>query len=249
MIQRVLREIGLTQNEIKVYLALLDLGESKSGEILKKAGLNSGKIYEILDSLQKKGFVSFKIKNKIKYFNPADPKRVLDYLEDKKEILKEQEEEYNKILPELLKKISSTKSKTSIEIYTGIKGMKTAYQKEFNFPKSKILRVLGVLPSEKYSSFVSDYFENIHRPKRNKKDFIIKKILSETARKERLRHEKRARVKYLPYGSLLVITIIGDLTLLGIPLEGEVITISIENKEIAQSFIEQFEFLWKIAKI
>ena len=34
MIEQVLQEIGLTQNEIKVYLALLDLGESKTGDIL-----------------------------------------------------------------------------------------------------------------------------------------------------------------------------------------------------------------------
>ena len=59
MINQILQEIGLTRNEIKVYTSLLDLGESKTGEILKKSGLNSGKIYEILDSLQKKGLVSW----------------------------------------------------------------------------------------------------------------------------------------------------------------------------------------------
>ena len=86
MIENVLQNLGLTQNEIKVYLALISLGESKSGEILKKSGLNSGKIYEILNSLQKKGFVSQISKGGVKYFSPADPKRVLDYLKEKREI-------------------------------------------------------------------------------------------------------------------------------------------------------------------
>ena len=45
MIEQVLQEIGLTQTEIKAYMALLELGESKSGQILQKSGLNSGKIY------------------------------------------------------------------------------------------------------------------------------------------------------------------------------------------------------------
>ena len=148
MIEQVLQEIGLTQNEIKVYLALLDLGESKSGEILKKSGLNSGKIYEILDSLQKKGLVSFIIKSGVKYFSPADPKRVLDYLNEKRQSIIKQEEDFKNILPELLKKISLISPKSKIEIFTGIKGMKTAYAKELEFPKSETLYVLGVTSSK-----------------------------------------------------------------------------------------------------
>ena len=101
MIEQVLQEIGLTQNEIKVYLALLDLGESKTGDILKTSGLNSGRIYEILDSLQKKGLVSFIVKSGVKLFSPADPKRVRDYLDEKKKAIEKQEEDYNKILPDL----------------------------------------------------------------------------------------------------------------------------------------------------
>ena len=51
---RVLEHIGLTHNESIVYLTLIKEGTSKSGEILKNSGLNSGKIYEILESLKKK---------------------------------------------------------------------------------------------------------------------------------------------------------------------------------------------------
>jgi len=108
MIEQILSNIGLTNNEIKVYLALLELGESKTGEILNKSGLNSGRIYEILNLLQKKGLVSFIEKNNVKYFSPANPKRVLDYLEEKKKQITNQEEEYEKILPELMSKISQT---------------------------------------------------------------------------------------------------------------------------------------------
>ena len=49
---KILEEIGLTRNESLVYLALSKIGTSKTGEILKESGLNSGKIYEILESLK-----------------------------------------------------------------------------------------------------------------------------------------------------------------------------------------------------
>mgnify|MGYP001584581154 FL=1 len=47
-LENLLKEIGLTAYESKVYLALLDIGKATSGEILKKAELRTGKIYEIL---------------------------------------------------------------------------------------------------------------------------------------------------------------------------------------------------------
>ena len=44
-----LEKIGLTRNESLVYITLLKLGTSKTGNILKQSNLNSGKIYEILE--------------------------------------------------------------------------------------------------------------------------------------------------------------------------------------------------------
>jgi len=247
MIEQVLQEIGLTKSEIKVYLALLDLGESKSGDILKKSNLNSGKIYEILDSLQRKGLVSYIIKSNIKYFSPADPKRVLDYLEEKKQEITKQEKDYNTILPELLKKISSFKSKTKIEIFTGFKGMKSAYYKELDRIKNNTLYVLGIVPFEQYSKNVINFFNNDLRQKRENSKSKIKKLLSESARKELQFQEKNAEVKYLPYGSIISINIVGNLTTIGIFTE-EMIFISIESEEVANNFIKQFELLWKQAK-
>ena len=130
MIESILQEIGLTQNEIKTYLALLELGEAKTGAILKPSGLNSGKIYETLDALQKKGLVSEIESSGVKKFSPANPKRVLNFLEEKKEKIQQQEEDYNKVLPELLNKINSNKAETRMEIKAEIKGKKTEKEKK-----------------------------------------------------------------------------------------------------------------------
>ena len=63
-----LEKIGFTKSEIAVYTALLKIGQKTTGEILKEAKISSGKIYEILDKLIKKGLVSYIIKNNTKYF-------------------------------------------------------------------------------------------------------------------------------------------------------------------------------------
>ena len=112
MIKSILKEIGLTEYEARIYLALLELGKATSGEILNKAELRTGKIYEILNSLKNKGLVSEIIESGVKKFSPADPNRVHNYLEEKKQQIIKQEEDFEKILPDLLSKINSKKQKT-----------------------------------------------------------------------------------------------------------------------------------------
>ena len=59
-----LREAGLTEGEIKVYLALLELGSSTTGPIVDKSGISRSIIYQILEKLMEKGLVSFITKEK-----------------------------------------------------------------------------------------------------------------------------------------------------------------------------------------
>ena len=80
-----LEEIGLTKSEIKVYLALLEIGSSSKGPLVKKANITSSKIYEVTDKLIEKGLVSYIIKNNVKYFSAAPPSRIKDYIEEKRE--------------------------------------------------------------------------------------------------------------------------------------------------------------------
>ena len=46
-----LKEVGLTEGEAKVYLALLELGASTSGPIVKKSRVSRSIIYNILEKL------------------------------------------------------------------------------------------------------------------------------------------------------------------------------------------------------
>ena len=98
---QILEKVGLTKGEIKVYLALIELGESSSGAIIIKAKVSRSKVYEVLEKLKEKGLVSEVIKENIKYFQAGNPKVILEYIKKKKEELKEQEEDFKKILPNL----------------------------------------------------------------------------------------------------------------------------------------------------
>ena len=51
---KLLHDIGLTEGETKVYLALISLGTTRTGQLASKAGVSSSKVYKILDRLIKK---------------------------------------------------------------------------------------------------------------------------------------------------------------------------------------------------
>lgn len=127
MEQKILEKIGLTKNESRVYMTLLQLGTAKTGSILKASGLNSGKIYEILDGLKKKGLVSESNVNRVKEFTAAPPKGILEYIEKKKETLKQEEQ----IIREMLPRLEAVRKTRQIGVkaitYTGLKGMKAAF--------------------------------------------------------------------------------------------------------------------------
>ena len=71
MLELNLKKLGLTDYESKTYLALLEIGEGTSGDIIKKAEIHTGKIYEILESLKNKGLISEVIKNNI-FFSASE---------------------------------------------------------------------------------------------------------------------------------------------------------------------------------
>ena len=57
--KKILKQIGLTENEIQVYLTLLKIGSSGVSTIAEHSGLYRPYVYDTLERLQEKGLVSF----------------------------------------------------------------------------------------------------------------------------------------------------------------------------------------------
>jgi len=131
----ILKELGLTNTEIKVYLTLLELGQSLASKISQIANVERAVTYHILEKLIKKGLVSYVIKENRKYFSSAEPK-TLKYL------LKEKEASLNDLIPELIKLKKQEDQPLFIEVFRGKEGFKT---------------VMEDLIQEKKSYYIIDY--------------------------------------------------------------------------------------------
>jgi len=109
------KEIGLTAWESQAYLALLEIGSSTTGPLVKKSEIPQSKIYSVLESLIKGGLVSYIIKGKVKYFQASDPKKILT-------LFKEKEKEIEKVI----QNIPSPRN-SSVEMFEGLKAMKGSW--------------------------------------------------------------------------------------------------------------------------
>lgn len=244
MNKKLLEEIGLTKSEIKVYLALLELGSSSTGKIVEKSKVSSSKIYEILDKLIEKGLVSYIVESGVKRFEAADPKRILDYMNEKERKLKDQKDEIKKILPELKLKRTLSKYKSEATIYRGLKGIETAYYGALDTLKpSDTILVLGAPSrSETLNRFFAKYMKEAARRK-----VKFKLIYNEKARGE-LQTEPESMPsgewKYTPEETPAETAIYPDRVII-FPEAKDIILVEIKNKEIVESFRVQFEKWWE----
>jgi len=245
--EELLEKIGLTKNESVVYLTLLQLGTSKTGEILKKSGLNSGKIYEILEALKVKGLVSESVINNVKHFTAAPPAQLLDYLEKRKEELEADEHKVKTLLPDLEKLRTISKKEVQAVVYTGLRGLKTAVDEAFE-GVTPDQDMLGMGITAKKDPRYNKFWE-VWSKKRVAKKVLGRHIFSE-------RSDYYEAFKKLAYTEARVLTaitpvavdIFGEDRILILNYTEPGSWILIYDKNTATSFRQFFEQLWKIAK-
>jgi sugar-specific transcriptional regulator TrmB len=232
-IHDMLKEMGLTDSETRVYLALLKLGPSLAGRISRETGIHRRNVYDITERLIKKGLIGYILKNNRRLFEAANPERFLD-------AMKEKEVEFQEALPGLKALYGKTKEKQETNFYTGREGLKTVFQDQLE--DSKEVLILGA--SHAAFDVLPFYFKwyDIDRVKKRIKARIIAS--------ERLGKKiPLAEIKYLSqkYASPLAINIYKDKVAI-ILWKKEPIAIVIKNIEIADSYKKYFELMWHIAK-
>lgn len=248
---RDLTKIGLTEGEVKVYDALLDLGETTRTELAKKSGISPSKIYDVINRLIEKGIVSAVKKQGVLHFSAANPDRITDFLEHKEEEIKNERKIIEKMMPSLMARYSETKEKTDIEVFYGWEGMKTVYSDiAKTLSKGEISYVFGAslgLDPRQSDLFFSRYYRLAE-----KKGYSINIIFNEDVRGHLdrtgyLHTHKQHKVKYLYQSTFTELNLYKD-TVLFIMLLKKPIVVRVRNKEAADSFKKFFATMWKQAK-
>jgi len=228
-----LKKSGLTGNESKVYLELLKQGELSANNLAKRISIDRTLAYTVLNHLIDKGLVSYVIKDKKKFFKAENPENLLNPLKEKEII--------TSALIKQLKAIHKVKeSPYEINIYEGREGLRT------------FRNIL--LKQKKFCSFGAtgkayDYFyESPALVKELEKKGFKARIITSLKHKEHpMTRIKGVKIKYLDIKGEATTTIFQDYVSIHI-LTQKPFIILIKNKEIAESYQNHFEILWKSAK-
>ena len=75
--RKAMEDLGLTSYEIKVYMALLESGSMNASEMSKKSSVPYSKIYDVLNSLEEKGWIESNSSRPQKFF-PKSPHTAIE---------------------------------------------------------------------------------------------------------------------------------------------------------------------------
>ncbi len=233
----VLENLGLTKNEVLIFVKLLELGESKSGAIISKTNLQSSAVYNALTSLIEKGVVSFVKKNGVKYYKSVEPETFLNYIETKKG-------EYLRLIPEL--KINQKQEQTDgVEYFKSYRGIKSLVFELLKDAKKKdIYRYIA--PESKHYQVSTERVYGAEKQLRKEIKLETRAIFPESGRSNTQKTSTSTK-KYIDF-PMPPNTLILNNKVAIISWEGEPSGILIRSKEIYQTYVNFFEHLWKIAK-
>ncbi len=243
--RELLVKIGLTPGEAEVYEVLVGIGLCSAGTIVKKASIASSKVYDVLQRLINKGLASYIVKNGVKYYDATPPERLIDFLEEKRESIKDVEKEIEKIIPSIRLKRSSVKEENKVVVYNGVEGAKIVLKETIDAGR-KGAELCGYGTDEDpYKDFLPAAIQEHFR---DQIKYNVKwKLLFTKGRWQS--PNPRGEVRYLPKGfNLPVRTMIYGNKIAIVDFSSPITTIIIENKGVAQSYKRHFDFLWKIAK-
>ena len=236
----VLEGIGLSPNESKVYLTLLEIGSGTAGDISKKGKINRSNVYEVLERLLKKGLVSYILSGRTKYFESARPESLMRYAKEKLNVLEEKMDE--------LKLVSSLNEKGSeAQIFQGVKAfMNINYNWfEYNSP----VYIFGI-PKDVVDKHLRFNIDQWHKERISKK--IEMKHIYNADAKDRVKYLntlEHTEARCLPerFNSDVETCVVGSEVLL-VFWQKPVLMVQIKNEKIASSYKNYFKLLWAHAK-
>ena len=235
----IFEELGLTRGEIKIYLALLNLGSSTAGPIIEKSGLQNSVVHLALNSLIKKGLISTTKEGKKNRYQASNPKHFLEFINEKKE-------RFEKILPELLITQNASSEKLETIIFRGIRGVKELL---YELLEAKGKEHYTINSSKKSLILGDDWWINYHK-KRVSKNIKAKLIFNKSLKnwiKENAYQKAEFRFTEEGFEPLTETIIRGNK--IGIIIWADEPTgILISQTEVANSYNKYFDIIWKQAK-
>lgn len=166
-----LKDLGFSENEAKVYLALLELGPSTTTEIGRIAKINRTTGYAVLESLAGRGLINPIGEAKIQKFAAENPNKIILLVENEAKESQERLKLAHTLLPELLSTYN-IKEKPKVKFYEGIDRLKEAFEDTLTAKGEILAYAVG---TDMFQTISREYFKNYSK-KKVEKDIHVRVI-------------------------------------------------------------------------
>ncbi len=240
---RRLENIGLSQKEAVVYVALLPHPNTGTSNLIRTTGLHGQFVYDALARLEEIGLAKHVIQNGRKKFSAGSPERILSLIEEKK--LSAQ-----RVVEQLKAQFGETHEQ-SFEVYQGRNAF-VAYQWTLleGMEEGETVDALGS-GGDQYVELLGEEVEAFEKRRAEKKIFM--RYLSTGGSEENFKKMLAVQTQYLEFRKLpqpahgvetdiyhdkIVFHLYGD----------PVISFAFKNKTIAEGYQRFFNVLWDLSK-
>ena len=235
MDKEIFKQLGFLEAEVDVYTALLKLGPSLVSKIHKETGLHRTHIYDLLEKLREKGLVSTFFSAGKKHFQAASPNNLLEYVEEKKSLIKE-------LIPDLEGLSNLPKEETSVELFKGTEGVKSVYNDIIQTNKTFycIARANKKRNERLYMNMVQ-FLKNVEKNKLT--EYVVFDQPGYVVKTNQGKYKCLDSKKPIP----TTIYIYGNKVALFI-LQPPYHVVLISNNDVYDTYKQHFDFLWELAK-
>jgi len=242
-----LQELGLSQGQIDVYTAVLELGISTLGKIQEKTGIERRNIYDILNKLIEKGLMTYTIEKGKKTFQCTHPNKIKEEIDKKQEAL----EKLNSQIPDLTKLFNEAKPEIRAEIYRGDEAIKALLNEALEYDETRwIGGNSGVEQST--TPALKRWFQHWMKKRASQKkimyDLVDHNTHLEGLEPDNIKAHKKMHYKYcaLPpqLRSPMVVIIFGN-KVAQILWAKQSFAFILESEGIKDSFMKYFNYFWK----
>lgn len=123
MIEQVLENLGLTDKEVAIYLALLPVGSAPASVLGSRTGINRSTAQYICQQLAKKGIIKALEKNHTYIYTPESPDKLIYLIDQEREKLDEKEDQTNRIIGQLKAMINPQATLPKVRYFEGVDGI------------------------------------------------------------------------------------------------------------------------------
>lgn len=247
--QELLFFLGLSEVEIKLYIAALKLEKSNVQQLAEIADLKRASLYPHLNSLKEKKFIKQQKKLKKSYITAIEPEKILDMYRKKQKEIAETKKELSNAISEIKKLQPKKKTIDKPVIWFHEKeGIKKIYEISLNTKDT----ILAWSPAESITQSMKEY-NTEYVNKRVSKKIKIRSILRDTkiglSFKEKHNEQLRTAM-YLPHKKYRFTNQIKifDNKVAIMNMKSNKIGIIIENQEFADTMRAIHSICWDYAK-